>query len=81
MGGSISELIGDRLGAMPAGERRAAQALIADYPVTGLKTVAEFASRAGVSGRSGSSTAITAALGARYKNRRPPASKAWQSPG
>lgn len=49
MGGSISELIGDRLAAMPAGERRAAQALIADYPLTGLKTVAEFASRAGVS--------------------------------
>ena len=34
---------------MPAGERRAAQALIADYPLTGLKTVAEFAIRAGVS--------------------------------
>ncbi len=49
MGGSISELIGDRLAIMPAGERRAAQALIADYPLTGLKTVAEFASRAGVS--------------------------------
>ena len=49
MGGSISELIGDRLAAMPKGERRAAQALIADYPLTGLKTVAEFASRAGVS--------------------------------
>ena len=49
MGGSISELISDRLAAMPAGERRAAQALIADYPLIGLKTVAEFASRAGVS--------------------------------
>lgn len=46
---SIFELIGERLAAMPAGERRAAQALIADYPLTGLKTVAEFASRAGVS--------------------------------
>jgi DNA-binding MurR/RpiR family transcriptional regulator len=49
MSGSIFELIGDKLSAMPAGERRAAQALIADYPLTGLKTVAEFASRAGVS--------------------------------
>jgi DNA-binding MurR/RpiR family transcriptional regulator len=46
---SISELISEKLGAMPAGERRAAQALIADYPLTGLKTVAEFAGRAGVS--------------------------------
>jgi DNA-binding MurR/RpiR family transcriptional regulator len=49
MSGSISELIGEKLAAMPAGERRAAQTLIADYPLTGLKTVAEFASRAGVS--------------------------------
>ena len=49
MSGSISELISDRLSQMPAGERRAAQTLIADYPLTGLKTVAEFASRAGVS--------------------------------
>jgi DNA-binding MurR/RpiR family transcriptional regulator len=49
MGGSISELIGDKLAILPAGERRAAQTLIADYPLTGLKTVAEFASRAGVS--------------------------------
>jgi DNA-binding MurR/RpiR family transcriptional regulator len=46
---SIFELIGEKLALMPAGERRAAQALIADYPLTGLKTVAEFASRAGVS--------------------------------
>ncbi len=49
MSGSISERIGDRLDTMPSGERRAAQALIADYPSVGLKTVAEFASRAGVS--------------------------------
>lgn len=34
---------------MPAGERRAAHALVADYPLIGLKTVAEFAQRAGVS--------------------------------
>jgi DNA-binding MurR/RpiR family transcriptional regulator len=46
---SISELIADRIGAMPAGERRAAQTLIANYPLTGLKTVAEFAQQAGVS--------------------------------
>jgi DNA-binding MurR/RpiR family transcriptional regulator len=46
---SISELINEKLASMPAGERRAAQALIADYPLIGLKTVAEFASRAGVS--------------------------------
>lgn len=46
---SIAELIADRIGAMPAGERRAAQALIANYPLIGLKTVAEFAQAAGVS--------------------------------
>ena len=34
---------------MPAGERRAAQALVANYPVMGLKTVAEFSAQAGVS--------------------------------
>ena len=34
---------------MPAGERRAAQALIANYPMIGLKTVADFSARAGVS--------------------------------
>ncbi len=34
---------------MPAGERRAAQALIANYPLMGLKTVAEFSHAAGVS--------------------------------
>lgn len=49
MAGSISELIGEKLAAMPSGERRAAQTLIADYPLIGLKTVAEFARRAGVS--------------------------------
>ncbi|TIV97234.1 MAG: MurR/RpiR family transcriptional regulator [Mesorhizobium sp.] len=46
---SIAELISDRIGAMPAGERRAAQTLIANYPLTGLKTVAEFSTAAGVS--------------------------------
>lgn len=34
---------------MPAGERRAAQTLIANYPLIGLKTVAEFSQAAGVS--------------------------------
>lgn len=46
---SINELIAERLGSMPAGERRAAQALIANYPLIGLKTVAEFSQAAGVS--------------------------------
>ncbi|TIW72703.1 MAG: MurR/RpiR family transcriptional regulator, partial [Mesorhizobium sp.] len=46
---SIAELISDRIGAMPAGERRAAQTLIANYPLIGLKTVAEFSAAAGVS--------------------------------
>ena len=46
---SIAELIADRIDAMPAGERRAAQTLIASYPMIGLKTVAEFSQAAGVS--------------------------------
>ncbi|MDP3897227.1 MAG: MurR/RpiR family transcriptional regulator [Mesorhizobium sp.] len=46
---SIAEIITDRLTDMPARERRAAQALIANYPMLGLKTVAEFAQRGGVS--------------------------------
>jgi DNA-binding MurR/RpiR family transcriptional regulator len=45
----VAELISDRIDTMPAGERRAAQALIANYPVIGLKTVAEFSQAAGVS--------------------------------
>jgi DNA-binding MurR/RpiR family transcriptional regulator len=45
----VAETISDRLHAMPAGERRAAQALTAGYPMIGLKTVAEFAQAAGVS--------------------------------
>lgn len=49
MGANIAELITDRLGSMPAGERRAAQTLIANYPLIGLKTVAEFSQAAGVS--------------------------------
>ncbi|WP_187968245.1 MurR/RpiR family transcriptional regulator [Aquibium microcysteis] len=46
---SIAELITDRMDAMPAGERRAAQTLIANYPLAGLKTVADFSQLAGVS--------------------------------
>ena len=49
MKNGVAELISDRMDAMPAGERRAAQALIASYPVIGLKTVAEFSQAAGVS--------------------------------
>jgi DNA-binding MurR/RpiR family transcriptional regulator len=45
----ISELIAERIDDMPAGERRSAQTLIANYPLTGLKTVADFAQQAGVS--------------------------------
>lgn len=49
MGTSVAELMADRIGVMPASERRAAQTLIANYPLTGLKTVAEFSQQAGVS--------------------------------
>lgn len=49
MGTGIAGLIAERLDLMPAGERRAAQVLIANYPLTGLKTVAEFSAQAGVS--------------------------------
>ncbi|MFN3548075.1 MAG: MurR/RpiR family transcriptional regulator [Mesorhizobium sp.] len=49
MGTSIAELITDRMDAMPAGERRAAQTLIANYPLAGLRTVADFSQHAGVS--------------------------------
>jgi DNA-binding MurR/RpiR family transcriptional regulator len=46
---SVAEQIADRIDSMPAGERRAAQALIASYPLIGLKTAAEFSHAAGVS--------------------------------
>lgn len=49
MGASLAERIAERFDAMPTGERRAAQALIANYPLLGLKTVAEFSQVAGVS--------------------------------
>lgn len=48
-GTSIAERIADRIADMPARERRAAQTLVANYPLIGLKTVAEFAQAAGVS--------------------------------
>lgn len=46
---SIAEIIADRTDQMTAGERRAAQTLVANYPLIGLKTVAEFSAQAGVS--------------------------------
>ena len=49
MSTGIAELIAERIDAMPAGERRAAQILVANYPLTGLRTVAEFSVQAGVS--------------------------------
>lgn len=49
MGTSIAEMIADRMDDMPAGERRAAQTLVANYPLIGLKTVADFSQQAGVS--------------------------------
>jgi DNA-binding MurR/RpiR family transcriptional regulator len=49
MGASVAELIADRIASMPTGERRAAQTLVANYPLIGLKTVADFSQQAGVS--------------------------------
>lgn len=49
MGTSISELISEKIDAMSASERKAAQTLIANYPLIGLRTVAEFSAQAGVS--------------------------------
>jgi len=49
MASSIAELIAERIDTMPAGERRAAQTLVANYPLIGLKTVADFSQQAGVS--------------------------------
>lgn len=46
---SVAEIIADITDALPAGERRAAQTLVANYPIIGLKTVAEFAVQSGVS--------------------------------
>src|SRR5262245_53161577 len=49
MNSSISELIAEKIDAMSASERKAAQTLIANYPLIGLRTVAEFSNQAGVS--------------------------------
>jgi DNA-binding MurR/RpiR family transcriptional regulator len=49
MAENIAERIADRVEVMPPGERKAAQALVANYPLIGLKTVADFAVKAGVS--------------------------------
>jgi len=49
MSEAVAERISEHMDSLPTGERRAAQALIASYPVIGLKTVAEFAQAAGVS--------------------------------
>jgi len=46
---SIAEAIRDRLDTLTASERRAARALLANYPMLGLETVAEFSARSGVS--------------------------------
>ncbi len=46
---SVAEATRDRLNALTASERRAARALLANYPMLGLGTVAEFSARSGVS--------------------------------
>ncbi len=46
---TVAQLIHDTLDAMTPGERRAARALLARYPLLGLRTVADFATEAGVS--------------------------------
>lgn len=47
---SIAESIRQGLGRLTPTERKPAMALLANYPVPGLETVAQFAKRAGVSG-------------------------------
>lgn len=47
--GTVAQLTRDRLGELSAGERKVGRALLSAYPVAGLETVAELASRAGVS--------------------------------
>lgn len=46
---SVAEAIRERLTSLTASERRAARALLANYPMLGLETVAEFSDRCGVS--------------------------------
>ena len=48
-GPSVAEVVRDRLSELTASERRAARALLANYPMIGLETVAEFSARSGVS--------------------------------
>jgi DNA-binding MurR/RpiR family transcriptional regulator len=45
----VAELVRDAMRALTPSERRAAQALLASYPLLGLETVARFAGQAGVS--------------------------------
>ncbi len=47
---TVAEMIRNSLGRLTPTERRPALALLANYPVAGLETVAQFAKRAGVSG-------------------------------
>ena len=46
---SVAESIRGRLDTLTTSERRAARALLANYPMLGLETVAEFSARSGVS--------------------------------
>ncbi|APZ44404.1 MurR/RpiR family transcriptional regulator [Acidihalobacter ferrooxydans] len=46
---SIAQRVTAKISAMPASERKVAQTLIANFPLAGLKTVAEFSRDAGVS--------------------------------
>jgi DNA-binding MurR/RpiR family transcriptional regulator len=46
---SVAETVRDRLRTLTASERRAARTLLANYPMLGLETVAEFSARCGVS--------------------------------
>jgi DNA-binding MurR/RpiR family transcriptional regulator len=45
----VAEMVRDAMRALTPSERRAAQALLASYPLLGLETVARFAGQAGVS--------------------------------
>ena len=48
-GSNIAERVRDSVAQLTASEKRAAQTLLANYPVQGLETVARFAVSAGVS--------------------------------
>lgn len=47
-GTSVAELTRSAMGRLSTGERKVARALLSAYPVAGLETVAELASRSGV---------------------------------